>query len=138
MAVRSGNEYLSGLEDGRTLWFGDRQVSPMSEPAFAGSVRGIAGYFDWQKLHAQDCLTTDPETGEVMSASLLVPRSKEDLAIRHRCFDRLARYSVGMMGRTPDYVNVTLAGFVGRSDVMSSSGDAEPASNRRLTAALTN
>jgi hypothetical protein len=53
-----------------------------------------------------------------MSASLLVPKSREDLAIHRRCFERLARNSVGMMGRTPDYVNVTLAGYVGRSDVL--------------------
>ncbi|MHA4869921.1 4-hydroxyphenylacetate 3-hydroxylase N-terminal domain-containing protein [Duganella sp. PWIR1] len=130
MAVRTGSAYLKGLDDQRSVWLGDREVSPLIEPAFAGSLRGLAGYFDWQHRYADDCVTVDPETGETMSASLLVPKSREDLAIRHRCFERLARYSVGMMGRTPDYVNVTLAGYVGRSDVLSSKGDLEPA--RRL------
>lgn len=130
MAVRTGDEYLKGLDDKRVVWLGDREVSPLNEPLFAGSLRGLVGYFDWQNQHADDCVTRDPETGDAMSASLLVPRSREDLLVRHRCFERLARYSVGMMGRTPDYVNVTLAGFVGRSDVLSSGGDPEPA--RRL------
>ena len=130
MTVRTGSEYLSGLDDKRVVWLGDREVSPLQEPAFAGSLRGLAGYFDWQHQHADDCVTIDLETGEAMNASLLIPTSRHDLAIRHRCFDRLARYSVGMMGRTPDYVNATLAGYVGRADVLSSIGNPEPA--RRL------
>ena len=130
MAARTGQEYLRGLKDARVLWVGDRQTTVLDEPSFSGSLKGVAGYFDWQHQYAVDCLTTCPETGEVMSASLIVPRSREDLRMRHKCFDRLARYSVGMMGRTPDYVNVTLAGFVARSDALSSTGDPEPA--RRL------
>jgi 4-hydroxyphenylacetate 3-monooxygenase/anthranilate 3-monooxygenase (FAD)/4-hydroxyphenylacetate 3-monooxygenase len=58
-----------------------------------------------------------------MSASLIVPRGAEDLRRRHAAFECFARYSVGMLGRTPDYVNVTLAGFVGRSDIFCSKGD---------------
>jgi 4-hydroxyphenylacetate 3-monooxygenase/anthranilate 3-monooxygenase (FAD)/4-hydroxyphenylacetate 3-monooxygenase len=58
-----------------------------------------------------------------MSASLLVPRGAEDLKRRHAAFDCFARYSVGMLGRTPDYVNVTLAGFVARADIFSAKGD---------------
>jgi hypothetical protein len=30
------------------------------EPAFAGSLAGMAGYFDWQLAHADDCLVADP------------------------------------------------------------------------------
>lgn len=127
MAVRSGSEYLKGLDDKRVVWLGDREISPVHEPTFAGSLGGLSGYFDWQHRYADDCVTVDPETGEPMSASLLIPKSREDLETRHRCFERLARYSVGMMGRTPDYVNVTLAGYVGRSDVLSSIGDSQPA-----------
>jgi aromatic ring hydroxylase len=117
MAARSGKQYLEGLADARTVWLGGKKVDVVTEPLFAGSLAGMAGYFDWQLEHADECLVTDPVTGEPMSASSIVPRTAADLARRNRCFDRLARYSAGMLGRTPDYVNVTLAGFVARADI---------------------
>jgi aromatic ring hydroxylase len=123
MTARTGAQFRAGLEDDREVWLGERRVEVTREPAFAGSVGGMAGYFDWQHRHAEDCLVPDPVTGEPMSASLIVPRSPEDLQRRHRAFDRFARYSQGMLGRTPDYVNVTLAGFVARSDIFDAKGD---------------
>src|SRR5262245_25913334 len=55
----------------------------------------------------------DAETGELVNVSHLIPRSKDDLQRRHRGLERIAEYSVGLMGRTPDYMNVTFAGFAG-------------------------
>lgn len=123
MPTRNGRQYLEGLRDERTVWLGDEKVDVTTHPALQGSLAGMAGYFDWQQQYAEDCLVPDPVTGQAMSASLLLPRTAADLAARHRCFDRLARYSVGMLGRTPDYVNVTLAGFAARSDIFSLRGD---------------
>ncbi|HEX5379574.1 MAG TPA: 4-hydroxyphenylacetate 3-hydroxylase N-terminal domain-containing protein [Phenylobacterium sp.] len=123
MTARTGQQYLEGLRDDRTVWLGNEKVDILSHPAFAGSLGGMAGYFDWQHAHADECLVPDPETGKPMSASLIVPKNAEDIQRRHRAFDAFARYSVGMMGRTPDYVNVTLAGFVARSDIFTAKGD---------------
>jgi aromatic ring hydroxylase len=123
MTARSGKQYLEGLADARTVWLGGRKIDVLSEPAFAGSLAGMAGYFDWQLEHADDCLVADPLTGAPMSASLIVPKSADDLARRARCLDRLARYSAGVLGRTPDYVNVTLAGFVARADIFARRGE---------------
>lgn len=131
MAARNGKQYLEGLDDARTVWLGGRKVDVRSEPAFAGSLAGMAGYFDWQLEHADDCLVADPRTGAPMSASLIVPENADDLARRTRCFDRLARYSAGMLGRTPDYVNVTLAGFVARADIFARAGDGSGAERLR-------
>lgn len=117
MTARTGAQYLKDMRDDRTVWLGDRKVDIATEPTFAGSLRGMAGYFDWQHRYADDCLIEDTVSGKPMSASLLVPHSRRDLEIRHRCFDRLAKYSYGMLGRTPDYVGVTLAGFIARADM---------------------
>ncbi|MGO9681655.1 MAG: 4-hydroxyphenylacetate 3-hydroxylase N-terminal domain-containing protein [Beijerinckiaceae bacterium] len=117
MTVRTGEEYVQGLRDQRHVWLGNERVDVTKHPTLKGSVLGMAGYYDWQNRYAEDCLVPDPETGDKMSASLIVPRTADDLARRHRCFERLSQYSFGMLGRTPDYVNVTLAGFVARSDV---------------------
>ncbi len=131
MTARSAKQYLDGLDVARTVWLHGKKVDVRTEPAFAGSLAGMAGYFDWQLEHADDCLVADPETGEPMSASLIVPKNADDLARRSRCFDRLARFSAGMLGRTPDYVNVTLAGFVARSDIFARSGDTRSADRLR-------
>lgn len=123
MTARTGRQYLEGLKDHRTVWLGGDKVDVLNTPAFAGSLSGMAGYFDWQNTHAEDCLVEDPLTGAPMSASLIAPKSAGDLKTRNRAFDRFARYSNGMLGRTPDYVNVTLAGFVARSDIFTAKGD---------------
>ena len=123
MTARTGAQYLDGLRDGRTVWLGSETIDILSHPVLAGSLQGMAGYFDWQIAHAEDCLVPDQVTGAPMNASLLVPRTADDLARRHRCFERLAHYAFGMLGRTPDYVDVTLAGFVARSDVFAKGTD---------------
>ena len=117
MTARTGAEYLAGLDDDREVWLGGSKVKVTEHPAFAGSLRGMAGYFDWQHRFAEDCLVPDPTTGRPMSGSLIIPRSREDLRRRHRAYERLARYSYGMLGRTPDYCNTTLSGQAGRPDV---------------------
>lgn len=123
MGARTGKQYIEGLRDDRVVWLGDERVAVTDSPAFAGSLAGVAGWFDWQHEHAEECLVDDPDSGETVGASHLVPRGPGDLARRHTAFERLARYSVGMLGRTPDYVNATAAGFAGRPDILAANGD---------------
>lgn len=123
MAARTSKEYLDGLRDSRTIWLGGEKRDVLSDPLFSGSLKGIAGYFDWQHEKADACLVEDPASGQLMSASLIVPRTADDLRRRHQAFESFASYSCGMLGRTPDYVNVTLAGFVARSDIFDAKGD---------------
>ncbi|MCC3268755.1 aromatic ring hydroxylase [Arthrobacter gengyunqii] len=132
MTARTGAEYKAGLADNREVWLGDQRINVLEHPAFKGSIEGMAGYFDYQNKYAADCLMTDPETGSAMNVSLSLPKSAEDIARRHRAFDRLARYSNGMLGRTPDYVNVVLAGHVSRKDIFDKSGD--PVFHERIAA----
>ncbi|MBD3728178.1 MAG: aromatic ring hydroxylase [Sphingomonadales bacterium] len=118
MAVRTGNQYIESLDDGREVWLGNKKIDVAHDPLLRGSIGGMAGYFDWQNEYADECLIDDPEKpGEKMNVSLMLPKSAEDLAIRHRGLERLSRYSNGMLGRTPDYVNVVLSGHTARSDI---------------------
>lgn len=126
MAARTGKQYLEGLNDSRCVWLGDTQVDVLTLPDFAGSLQGVAGYFDWQNRYCDECLVEDQASGTKMSGSLVIPRSSRDIEIRHRCFDRLAKYSYGMLGRTPDYLNVTLAGFVARAELFAAGDRSSP------------
>jgi 4-hydroxyphenylacetate 3-monooxygenase len=117
MPARTGSEFLAGLRSPRDIWVGDDKVSDVvTHPAFAGAAQTMAQIFDLQHQEAQACLMTDAETGEPVNVSHLIPRSRADLERRHRCLQRVAEYTVGLMGRTPDYMNVTFAGFAGRAD----------------------
>ena len=129
MTARTGAQYLSGLRDRREVWFGGRKVTDVTAVSeFQSSLRGVAGYFDWQHEHADACIVSDdPE--RPFNISHLIPRSQRDLERRHTGLEVHARYSAGMLGRTPDYVNVTFAGFAGQPSVWSANGNEQGASN---------
>ena len=123
MAARTGDEYLAGLKDKRSVWVDGHSVQDVTKHAdFRGSLTGMAGYFDWQHLHKEDCLIDDG-SGGVTNVSNLIPRNREDIDRRHRGLERIARYGVGMLGRTPDYVNVTFAGFAGQPSLWAQAGN---------------
>lgn len=130
MAARTGSEYLAGLKDGREVWLnGERVTDVTAHPALRAAARSVAALFDLQHAEPNLCLMPNPDTGEPMNVSHLIPRSREDLLRRHGCLERIAQESAGVMGRSPDYLNVTLAGFAGRADVWALNGNDEGAAN---------
>ena len=124
MAARTGSEFLRGLKDEREIWIGAERVRDVADhPAFTGAAHALAGLYDRQHAQADDCLMPDPETGEPINASHMIPRSRADLERRHRALQSAAEYTIGMMGRSPDYMNVTYAGFAGRADEWGADGN---------------
>ena len=113
MVARTGEQYLDGLRDKRNVWVNGAAVCDVTQSdLFRGSLAGMAGYFDWQHKYAAACVI-ESEGGDC-NVSHLIPKSAEDLVQRREGLYQLAKYSVGMLGRTPDYVNVTFAGFAGQ------------------------
>jgi len=130
MAARTGTQFLAGLKSPRDIWVGDEKVDDVaSHPAFAGGARTMAQIFDLQHDAADVCLAPDPETGELINVSHRIPASREDLYRRHAGLQRTAEFTVGLMGRTPDYMNVTFAGFAGRHVEWGAHGNEEGAAN---------
>jgi 4-hydroxyphenylacetate 3-monooxygenase len=114
MPARTGEQFLKGLRGPREVWVdGERVADVVDHPKLTGAAHALAEVFDLQHAQAGVCLAPDPETGEPIAVSHLIPRSREDLARRHKALRAVAEYSVGLMGRTPDYMNVTYAGFAG-------------------------
>ena len=122
MAARTGAEYLDGLRDKRNVWVNGAAVCDVTQSdLFRGSLAGMAGYFDWQNKFADACVIESE--GGVCNVSHLIPKSAEDLVQRREGLYQLAKYSVGMLGRTPDYVNVTFAGFAGQPSIWKQDGN---------------
>ena len=114
MPARMGKQFLEGLRGAREVWVdGERVADVVDHPALSGAAHALAEVYDLQHTHAGVCLAPDPETGEPIAVSHVIPRSREDLKRRHKALRQVAEYSVGLMGRTPDYMNVTYAGFAG-------------------------
>ncbi len=129
MAARTGEQYLAGLRDEREVWLDSARVADVTaHPALARAARSVAALFDLQYEAADTCLMI-PEGGAPVNVSHLIPRSQDDLLRRHAAIEYVARETVGLLGRSPDYVNVTLAGFAGRADVWSMNGNDEGAAN---------
>lgn len=113
MGVRTGKDYLAGLDaTAREVWLGGERVARVTDhPLLAPGAQAIAAYYDLQHEHPDELVVPDPETGDAMNVSHLQPRSVDDLHRRHVGLRRISELSMGVMGRTPDYMNVTFAGF---------------------------
>src|SRR5712671_4999535 len=124
MPARTGEQFLNGLRGQRAIWVdGERIADVVSHPKLRGAAHALAEIYDLQHVEAAACLMPDPESGEPIPVSHMIPRSREDLLRRGKALRTVAEYSVGLMGRTPDYMNVTYAGFAGRPDEWGAHGN---------------
>lgn len=124
MPARTGEQFLKGLRGARAVWVdGERVADVVDHPSLTGAAHALAEIYDLQHQHADVCLRPDPESGEPIPVSHVIPKSREDLARRGKALRLVSEYSVGLMGRTPDYMNVTYAGFAGRADEWGANGN---------------
>lgn len=111
MPARNGEQFLKGLRDGREVWLeGERVADVTAHPKLARMARTLAALYDLQHdPEYHDLLTfSSPATGEPVALSYIVPTSQEDLVRRRRALEVIARAHHGMLGRTPDYVNMAV------------------------------
>jgi len=113
MGARTGSQFLEGLrKTKREIWVdGERIDDVTTHPKLRGGAESLAAMFDRQHKYAADCLYMHPETGEPTNVSHMIPRSREELRHRHAGIVRLSEGSMGIMGRTPDYMNMKFAAF---------------------------
>src|SRR5262249_40882630 len=108
MGARTGSQFLEGLrKTKREIWVdGERIDDVTTHPKPTGGPESLAAMFDRQHKYAAECLFIHPETGERTNVSHMIPRSKDELRHRHAGLVRLSEGSMGIMGRTPDYMNM--------------------------------
>src|SRR5947199_8743365 len=120
MPARTGRQYLAGLrEQEREVWLeGERVRDPTRHPGLQGGARAIASLYDMQcdpKLR-DEMTYVSPTTGDRVGLSFIIPRTREDLEKRRVMMLNWARNTCGMMGRSPDFMNVTYAAWAGAAD----------------------
>jgi 4-hydroxyphenylacetate 3-monooxygenase len=131
MPARTGKEFLDALRgDGREVWLeGERIQDVTADARLAPAAQSLAGLFDLQHEVADVFLMPSPADGEPVNVTHVIPRSKEDLRRRGEAIAAWAQESAGTMGRTPDYLNVTIACFAGRPDALARHGEEQGAEN---------
>src|SRR5262249_55286718 len=120
MPARAGRQYLNGLrEQEREGWLeGGRGKDPAAHRGFRGGAQAIASLYDMQcDPKWRDAMTyVSPTTGDRVGLSFIIPRTREDLEKRRVMMLNWARTTCGMMGRSPDFMNVTYAAWAGAAD----------------------
>ena len=115
MAARTGAEYIKGLQaQEREVWLrGERVKDVTTHPGLANGVRAIASLYDQQHdLKLRDEMTyVSATSGERLGLSFIIPRTQAELQRRGAMMLRWARTTCGMMGRSPDFMNVTFAAW---------------------------
>ena len=120
MPARTGREYLEGLRSQeREVWLGGERVQDVTtHPALASGARAIASLYDMQsEPQLKEMMTyRSPTTGSPVGLSFIIPRTHDDLVRRREMMLRWARATCGMMGRSPDFMNVTFAAWAASAD----------------------
>ncbi|HEU5096738.1 MAG TPA: 4-hydroxyphenylacetate 3-hydroxylase N-terminal domain-containing protein [Reyranella sp.] len=113
MGARTGSQFLDGLRrTKREIWVDGEKINDVtSHPKLRGGAESLAAIFDRQHAYAADCLFAHPDTGHPTNVSHMIPRSRDELWHRHAGLVRLSEGSMGIMGRTPDYMNMKFAAF---------------------------
>ena len=112
MPARTGAEYIANLkENGPEVYLhGERVKDVTTHPALRGGVESLARLYDMQHDPAiRDEMTyVSPTTGDRVGTSFIMPRTMEDLEARRVMMRHWARATFGMMGRSPDFMNVNI------------------------------
>lgn len=111
MGARTGQEYIDGLRDGRSMYVNGELVRDVtSYPPFRGVIRTLADLYDRQHDPAYKDLLTypSPTSGAPVSTSFIMPKTPDQMEQRVRGERARCELTYGLMGRLPDFMN----GFV--------------------------
>ncbi len=115
MPARSGQDYIDSLKKAQPCVYldGRRVADVTTEPIFQEPIRAIAEQYDMQGDSAyRDVMTyRSPLSGDPVSTSFLIPRSREELIKKRKHFKLRADHNFGFMGRAPDFMNQFVTGW---------------------------
>lgn len=126
MTIRTGKQFIDGLSDDREVWYhGERVKNVSSFHAFEQPIRALAALYDQQhdSEHADVLVADGSEFGEPIGRAFEIPRTVEQLALKRKAYITWAESNCGMMGRSPDFLNVMLAALAAKRDFFAEGGE---------------
>lgn len=126
MGIRTGKEFVEGLKSRpRDVWVNGERVEDVTEHvAFKPAVEQLARLYDMQHDPAllEEMTYLVPETGQRAGLAFQPARTADDLRRRREAYRLWAEENFGLMGRSPDFLNVTLLAFWEARDMFAEGG----------------
>ncbi|MCO8610283.1 4-hydroxyphenylacetate 3-monooxygenase, oxygenase component [Burkholderia multivorans] len=103
------------------IWHrGTRVVDVTTDPALKNAVATLAGLYDYQ-WNAEDTMLERGPRGTMVNRSFGIPETPSDLVSLGDALQHSARYSMGMLGREPAYLNRAISSFSGSAALFGNS-----------------
>src|SRR5579863_3524474 len=110
--LRTGKEHFESLRDGRAIYVGGERIDDVTtHPAFRNAAATVAGLYDLKADPANRDALSYEEDGGRHSIYFLRARSREDLQRRMVGHRRIADFTYGLFGRSPDHVASFITGM---------------------------
>ena len=110
--LRTGSEHLDSIRDGRVVYIGSERVDDVTRhPAFRNAAKTVAALYDMKADPVFRDEMTFEEDGSRHAIYFLRARSREDLQRRMIGHQRIADFTYGMFGRSPDHVASFVTGM---------------------------
>ena len=122
-------------EDGRSVYLNGARINTVTRhKAYSGAARSIARLYDFQCApeNLERMTFESPQTGDRVGRMWQLPRSHGDLVARREALVAWAETHFGFMGRSPDHVASTIAGFCMGSGVYRGPREGAVAGSARL------
>src|SRR5262245_45879740 len=120
MPARTGQQCIDGLRhQEREVWLGGERVRDVARRrGLWGGGKAIAHPDELQddRKRKKGMTYKSPTRGERVGRSFDMPNTKEALETRSKMMLNWARATCGMMGRSPDFMNVTFAAWGAAAD----------------------
>lgn len=114
MGIRTGRQFLDSLRDERKIWLEGEQVADVTKhPLLGPAAFALAELYDLQhRPDLREQLTyISPTSGERVGLSYIEPAGEADLVRRRAMVKTWMDWCGGMIGRSPDFMNIHVTGF---------------------------
>ena len=117
--LRTGKEHLESLRDGRVVYVGGERVDDVTtHPSFRAAAQTIAAIYDMKADPAHRDIMSYEEDGGRHSIYFLRPKTRDDLQRRMVAHRKIADFTYGMFGRSPDHVASFVTGMAMKADAL--------------------
>ena len=116
--LKTGAEHLESLRDGRKVYIGDELVDDVTtHPAFRNAAASFAMLYDRKREPENLDVMSYEENGERFSSWFMMAKTRDDLVKRTETHRRIAAWSCGLLGRSPDHVASFVTGLAMRPEI---------------------
>jgi len=111
--LMTGQDYLESIRDGRRVYLGKERIDDVTtHPAFRNAAHSFAAIYDRKRAPENRDVMTFEEEGDTYSCYFLLPKTREQLLQRFETHRRIASWTYGLLGRSPDNFPSYVSGLV--------------------------